>query len=99
MSTREFIFDQLPVLLIHAAFGENIVKITQCRGNTHQRNAEMTQIYFDCVEEPDGTHCQAPFLVRHSTYLIGNNCERNNRIPNYRMDALPFGIEKKRYAK
>src|SRR2546427_3488063 len=52
------------VLLIHAAFSENIVKITQCRGNTHQGDAKVVQLHFDCVEEPDGTHCPAPWELR-----------------------------------
>src|SRR6266446_3834805 len=78
MCACEFILNQLPVLLAHGALVEYIAKVSQGWGNTHQGYAETTQLYFDRVEEPDGTHCPAPFLVCHNTYLVENSCERTN---------------------
>src|SRR5260370_24882506 len=78
MCARELIFDQLLVLFAHGASCEYLAEITQSRGNKHQRYAKVTQLYFDCVEEPDSTHCPAPFLVCHNTYLVENMCERTN---------------------
>src|SRR5712692_9116698 len=78
MCACEFILNQLPVLLAHGASCEYIAEITQSRGNTHQRYTKVIQLYFDRVEEPDSTHCPAPFLVCHNTYLVENICERTN---------------------
>src|SRR6266849_7781062 len=99
MCARELIFDQLLVLFAHGASCEYLAEITQSRGNSHQRYAKVTQLYFDRVEEPDSTHCPAPFLVCHNTYLIENMCERTNGYHRtISQEALPFGIEKKCYA-
>jgi hypothetical protein len=89
MCARELIFDELPVLLAHGASCEYIAEITQSRGNTHQRYAKVTQLYFDRVEEPDGTHCPAPFFTSHITYL-GSSIDlfvRFDPHPTRRLDA------------